>query len=268
MSTQDSRILYVVDGPVATITLNRPESLNILDGPLAEALASALAQAEDTSSVRAVILRGAGPAFMAGGDLRLFHTQLALPATERRCWFERTILTVHDSIIRLRRMPKPVIASVQGACAGFGLSLMLACDLALAAEDALFTLAYSLIGTSPDGGATFHLPHAVGMKRAMAIALLADRFGAQEAEQIGLINRVVPVVRLESETLALAQRLAQGPTVAYARTKRLLNLSGQQSLETHLQAEAESFAASALTHDFAEGIGAFLEKRKPQFSGT
>src|SRR5262249_22310505 len=143
-------------------------------------------------------------------------------AAEKMAMFENFVHEVHGIIISLRRMPKPVIASVSGAAAGFGLSLMLACDLAIAADNAYFTLAYSLIGATPDGGSTFALPRSVGAKKAMEIALLGERFDAAAAARLGLVNRVVPAASLEAETMKLAARLAAGPTAVYGRTKALL----------------------------------------------
>lgn len=266
-SSHDQVLLHIADG-VATVTLNRVSVLNALDAPLAEGLCAAMARCEADSQVRAVILQGNGPAFMAGGDLKLFQTMLDEPPESRRAWFERMVHHVNTLVIQMRRMPKPILGSVHGSCAGFGISLMLACDLVLAAHDCVFTLAYSLIGTSPDGGATFHLPRVAGLKKAMEIALLGDRFTADQAESWGLINRVVAAEHRGAETQKLAHRLRHGPTQAYARTKILLNGGLATTLETQLQAEAESFAACATTHDFAEGIKAFLDKRNATFTGS
>jgi 2-(1,2-epoxy-1,2-dihydrophenyl)acetyl-CoA isomerase len=263
----NDRVRLDLSGGVAVVTLDRPEALNALDAPMAEGLYAALARCEADEAVRAVVLRGAGGAFMAGGDVKMFAALLDEPGASPRAFFERLIHTVHQSILLLRRMPKPVVAAIHGPCAGFGVSLVLACDLAVAADDAVLTLAYCHIGTSPDGGSTFHLPRAVGAKRAMEIALLGDRFGAADAERLGLVNRVVPAAALDAEVDALARRLAAGPTQAYGRTKALLNASLDRSIETQLQAEAESFAASATTRDFAEGVAAFVAKRKPDFTG-
>jgi 2-(1,2-epoxy-1,2-dihydrophenyl)acetyl-CoA isomerase len=260
-------VLVARDGGVATITLNRPQALNALDRELTLALNESLLAAERDSSVRCVVLRG-GEHFMAGGDLKWFKALCdGRSAAENRAQFEGFIHEAHALIVCLRRMPKPVLAAVRGAVAGFGMSLMMACDLALAADKAYFTLAYTLIGVSPDGGSTFALPRIVGQKKAMEIALLGERFDAATAERLGLVNRVVPSALLDSEVEKTARRLAQGPARVYARTKALLNGSLGATLEEQLGREAQAFAQSASEPDFAEGLAAFLEKRKPRFTG-
>ena len=250
-----------IDAGIATLTLNRPESLNALNLELIAARRDATARVAGDASVRAVVLRGAGEHFMAGGDLRWFRDQLHLPASERRLLFERVIGDVQASILQLRRMDKPVLASVRGAAAGFGLSLVLACDLAIAADNAYFTLAYRHIGLSPDGGASFMLPRSVGQKKAAEIAFLGERFDAASAAGMGLINRVVPAAELDAETDKLAHRLASGPRTAIARTKALLEASLQNSLAEQLVAEQRAFAESASLPDFDEGLAAFFDKR-------
>ena len=162
-------------------------------------------------------------------------------------------------------MPQPVIASVHGAVAGFGLSLMGACDLAIAADDAYFTSAYRHIGVTPDGGSTWTLPRLVGVKKAMEIVLLGERFDAREAMSIGLVNRVVPAAELAAATLTMARSLASGPALAMANGKRLVNQSMQRSFSAQLSDEAASFSACASRDDFAEGIRAFMDKRPPKF---
>ncbi len=261
-------VLVTRKDAVATVTLNRPAALNALDDAMMPALEETFTALEANAAVRAVIVRGAGEHFMAGGDVKLFHRGLALPPAERRRRLESFVHKLHPTVIAIRRMPQPVIASVRGAAAGFGLSLVMACDLAVCAEDAYFTVAYSLIGTSPDGSGTYHLPRIVGMKKAMELALLAERFDARAALALGFVNKVVPAGELEAASEALAARLAQGPTRAYGNTKRLLNQSLANTLAAQLQAEAESFADCAASEDFAEGVNAFVEKRKPRFSGT
>jgi 2-(1,2-epoxy-1,2-dihydrophenyl)acetyl-CoA isomerase len=265
--TEPVLLTHVADG-VATLTLNRPQALNALDRDLTLALSAAVSAAELDPAVRCVVIRG-GDHFMAGGDLRWFDQMIvSKPAAETRVQVEGFIREVHALIVSLRRMPKPTVASVSGAAAGFGMSLMMACDLAVAADNAYFTLAYTLIGTSPDGGSTFALPRLVGTRRAMEIALLGDRLDAATAERIGLVNRVVPAAALGDETAKLAARLAAGPAGAYARTKALIQGSLGASLETQLQREAESFASCAAEPDFAEGVRAFLDKRKARWAGT
>lgn len=262
-----SAVRYDVRDSVAILTLNRPESLNALNLAMIAALRETTARAAFDPAVRAVVVCGAGEHFMAGGDLKWFREQLALPPAERQPAFEQVIGDVHASILNLKGMRKPVIAAVQGAVAGFGLSLMLAADLALAADNAYFTLAYSNIALSPDGGATFSLPRQVGLKQAMEIALLGDRFDVARARELGLVNRVVAPAQLEDEALALARRLAAGPAEAIARTKALLNASFEATLETQLVAEQRAFAACGAHPDFSEGLAAFFEKRRPAYAG-
>ena len=261
-------VLVAREDAVATITLNRPHALNALNRELTVSLREAVFAAEHDADVRCLVLRGAGEHFMAGGDLKWFRSLAeGRSAAENRVQFEGFIHEVHPLIVSLKRMPKPVLAAVRGAVAGFGMSLMMAADLVLAADNAYFTLAYTLIGVSPDGGSTFSLPRIVGQKKAMEIALLGERFDAAAAERLGLVNRVVPAASLDSQTGKLAARLAAGPTRVYGRTKALINASLDASLDVQLQREAEAFAASASEADFQEGLAAFVEKRKPRFGG-
>lgn len=252
---------------VFEILLDRPETLNAANRELIDDLATATAEAAADTAARAVLLRGAGSHFMAGGDIRLFGELVALTPEARQRVFYEIVDALHPSMVRLRTMPKPVVAAVQGAAAGFGLSLVLACDLALAAEDAVFGAGYINLGTSPDGAMTFTLPRIVGLKRAAELALLGERFDARRALDLGIVNRLVPAALLETEARALAARLAAGPTEAYARTKALLQASVGEALEAQLKREAENFAACAASEDFIEGVRAFLEKRAPVFTG-
>lgn len=260
-----STVIYEVSGHVATLTLNRPESLNALNLAMIDDLRTTTARAAFDPDVRAVVLRGAGDHFMAGGDLKWFRDQLAMSPQQRQIRFEEMIAVAHTSILSLKGMPKPVIATVHGAVAGFGMSLMMACDLVVAADNAYFTLAYSNIALSPDGGATWSLPRQVGLKQAMEIALLGDRFDATCARELGLVNRVVPLAQLTAEAEGLAQRLAAGPAAALARTKALLNQSLDTALETQLHAEQRAFAACGAHPDFNEGLAAFFERRKASY---
>ena len=261
----NASLLLTRDGPVATLTLNRPEALNVLDFAMMEALAEATAEVAADDALRVVIVRGAGKHFMAGGDIRTFAGELSKPPAQRTAVFRRLISGVHASIETLHRMPHPVIAQVHGAVAGFGLSLMNACDLAVAADNAYFSSAYRAIGTTPDGGGTWSLPRIVGVRRAMEIVMLSERFDVARALELGLVSRVVPLAELESTVSALARSLAEGPVLAIRNTKRLVRESLGRSLSEQLEAEAASFSACAGTADFVEGISAFLDKRAARF---
>ncbi len=258
----DSVQYSVADG-VATILLNRPQVMNALDAGMIVQLREAAERAEHDAQARAVVIRGAGPAFLAGGDVAMFHANLTkMPALVREGAPE-----LHRAILALRRAPKPVLASVHGAVAGAGVSVMAAADLAIAADGTKFTMAYSRLGTSPDGGATYSLPRLVGMRKALELILLSDAIDAREALGLGLINWVVGAEQLAAETASIARRLAQGATAAFAEIKQLLNQSYDQTLAAQLNAEVEAFARCAGTRDFAEGVTAFVEKRKPNFKG-
>jgi len=259
-------VLYEVCDNVATLTLNRPESLNSVNPAMIDALLATSSRAASDMAVRAVIVRGAGEHFMAGGDLKWFREQIDLPAQASRARFEELIEGVHASVLNFKRMNKPVIAAVHGAVAGFGLSLMLAADLVLASDNAYFTLAYSNIALSPDGGSTWSLPRQVGLKQAMEIALLGERFDVSRARELGLVNRVVPHDDLEAETLKLARRLAAGSRTALSHTKALLNQSFDNLIEAQLRAEQLFFVDCATKPDFAEGLSGFFDKRRPVYN--
>ncbi|MDE0056723.1 MAG: enoyl-CoA hydratase-related protein [Defluviicoccus sp.] len=267
-SPNDTVEAAVADG-VCTITLSRPQSLNAIDGDMATALHAVTEAAAADAAIRCVLVRGAGDHFMAGGDIAAFRAWLAeIPEGEdRRTRFEAFVHRVHPTIRAIRSMPKPAIAAVHGAVAGFGMSLMSACDLAVASESAFFTLAYCHIGVSPDGSSTYTLPRTVGLKRSFEMAYLGERFGAEEAKEMGLVNRVVPEAGFDTAVDGLARCLAAGPTRAYANAKALLNASARRSLDDQLDAEAAAFADCAAGGDFAEGIAAFLDKRTPSFAG-
>jgi 2-(1,2-epoxy-1,2-dihydrophenyl)acetyl-CoA isomerase len=260
-------ILVTRDDGIATVTLNRPKAMNALNQELADALADALADLARDSDVRVVVLQGAGAAFMAGGDVRAFHEAASRSADEIRALIGALVPAAHRSVQTIHRMRQPVVASVSGAAAGFGLSLMLATDLVVVAEGTRFNLAYARIGGSPDGGSTYTLPRLVGLKKATEIALLNDFIDAAEAERLGLVNRVVPADQLETATRELAEKLARGPAYAFTRTKALLRESLSNSLETHLQREQEGLIDCSTTADFAEGVAAFVEKREAKFGG-
>ncbi len=254
-------------GAVLEIRLNRPELLNAVDRDAIGALAAAAGEAAEDSTVRAVLLSGAGTNFCAGGDITMFGELVRRPPQERRKLIYETVDALHPLLVRLRHMPKPVVAAVQGGAAGVGLSFVLAADLAISAENAVFACGYVHLGTSPDGAMTALLPGIVGLKHAAELMLLGERFDAARALALGIVNRVVPPDRLTAEAEALADRLAAGPAEAYARTKRLLQASLGDAFDAQLRREAENFAACAARDDFVEGVNAFLEKRRPTFAG-
>lgn len=262
-----SDLLTAIEGPIAKCSFNRPERLNALSTAMIEDMRDFFLAVERDDNVRCLVMSGAGDHFMAGGDIKQFGQVLAGPPEERRAHFEGMVHHLHLALMRLIRMPKPVIASVQGAAAGFGLSMMNAADLVIAADNAVFSLAYVNIGTSPDGGSTYTLPRAVGLRRAKELAFLGDRIDAARAQAIGMVNFVVPQAELAAATQALAARLAAGPPRAIAHAKHLLNGTFERSLESQLSMEAVAFADCAASADMAEGVSAFIQKRPPKFTG-
>lgn len=258
MSDQSSPLIVGRDGGIAWLRFNRPQVLNALDRATARAFVDVCRTLAADRSVRALVLSGAGRAFMAGGDLAELKADPPGAA-------EALIGPMHEALPLLASMRAPVIASLHGAVAGAGLSLAMACDFAIAAEGTKFTLAYVNIGASCDVSASWSLPRLVGLRRALEIALLGDVFDAAEAQRLGLVNRVVPAAELESQTLALAKRLAEGPAESIAQMKRLMRTSFERDLRGQLDAERAAFLACAATADFAEGVDAFIAKRKPRF---
>lgn len=253
-------LIVARDGAVVTLQFNRPESLNALDVPTAQAFLAAMRAIATDGSVRAVVLKGSGRAFIAGGDLA------AMSAAPRQTVAE-LLGAINEAVLLMQRIDAPIIAQVHGVAAGGGLSLMLMCDFVLVAEKTRFNLAYIKLGANCDVGASWSLPRLVGLRKALEIALLSEDFDADEALRLGLINRVVPALELEATVNALAQRLASGPTTAYGHMRRLMRASQDTDLANALQAEARGFDACTQTADLPEGIAAFLAKRAPRFTG-
>jgi len=269
ITSPNETVLVDVRDAVCWISFNRPESLNAINPELVSALDHIMTAVRDNNDIRCVVLQGEGNHFMAGGDIKKFKTMLDTEPdmTARRHEFERLLHNVHDVIFKMRNLRQPIVAIVNGAVAGAGVSLMLACDLVIASDTAFFTLAYCHLGVSPDGGSTYHLPRTVGMKRAFEIALLGDRFDAVTAEKWGLINWVFAADQTQTESSKIISRIANGPTHAHAHAKSLLNTSLNNSIEAQLDAEITNFVDCTTTPDFIEGVTAFIEKRKPQFNG-
>jgi len=247
-------------GAIATLRFNRPEALNAIDVPMANAFLAAVQSIAADPGVRAVVLRGNGRGFMAGGDLATLRADPVQGAID--------ILTPLNAALQLlAQMNAPVIAQVHGAAAGAGLSLVLMADYVIAAEGTRFNLAYINLGTSCDVGASWALPRIVGVRQALEIALLGEAFTADDALRLGLVNRVVPGAELDSATTALAQRLASGPTLAYGAMKRLMRASMDHTLPEQLAAEKDAFVHCAGTEDFRAGVEAFHQRQSPQFVG-
>jgi len=252
-----------VEQGVATVVLNRPDAANAMDLTMARELAALTTILERDPDLRAVLLTSRGKMFCAGGDLPSF--QAAGDHIDRLIAEMTTHL--HAAISNLMRMGKPVVVAVNGAAAGAGFSLALAGDLVIAAASAHFTMAYTAIGVSPDGGASYSLPRLVGLRRSAELMLTNRRLSSAEALDWGLVTEVVPDEELEQRAVELARRLAQGPTRAYGTVKQLLASSLDQGLETQMALEARGITELAASPDGREGIEAFLARRRPEFRG-
>jgi 2-(1,2-epoxy-1,2-dihydrophenyl)acetyl-CoA isomerase len=249
------------EGGLAHIIFNRPGTMNAIDGELAQEFLSACEAAGSDEDVRVIVISGKGRAFSAGGDLKKLREEPVNSA-------EALIEPMHAAIGLLTELDVPVLASLHGAVAGAGLSLAIACDLAIAAEGTLLNLAYVNVGVSCDVGASWHLPRLVGLRRALEIALLSETIDANEALRLGLVNRVVPQLSLKAETLKFAERLAAGSPIAMGHLKRLMRESFSHDLREQLAAESAAFKACAASADFSEAVGAFFEKRVPVYRGS
>ena len=253
-------VLFEVRDNVAHVTLNRPQAGNALDLNMAKELMAVALRCEADQGVRAVLLKGAGKSFCAGGDVKVFAAQEQLPQ-----YLREITSYLHLAISRFARLDAPVIAAVHGSAAGGGFSLAISCDLVIAAESATFLMAYTKIGMAPDGGSTYFLPRLVGMKRAMELAVTNRVLSAREACDWGIVTEVVPPDSLVARVEELARSLAQGPTGAFGSAKRLLHGGWSQTLETQMELESRAIAEAGGTADGQEGIRAFLEKRKARF---
>jgi 2-(1,2-epoxy-1,2-dihydrophenyl)acetyl-CoA isomerase len=253
------------DGPAARILLNRPDALNAWNEQFGNDLLDAVTTVGEDESIRAVLITGAGRAFSSGADLK---EQRGADDGGVPDLSARLKEIYHPIITGLREMPKPVVSAVNGPAVGIGCSLALAADLIIAAESAYFLLAFVNIGLVPDGGSTAFIPARVGYARAAEMAMLGERVPADRALDWGLINRVVPDGDIESESGALLDRLANGPTRSYAGAKQLLNRRLYADLTAQLEAEAEAQKGQGQSSDFFEGVMAFVEKRDPNFTGS
>jgi 2-(1,2-epoxy-1,2-dihydrophenyl)acetyl-CoA isomerase len=259
-------LLESVKDGVATLTLNRPDRLNAMSGAMLDALLEALPRLADDTSVGVVVLTGAGRGFCAGGDVKAMAEgrEFGGDTLEEKAQGLRAKMEVARW---LHEMPKPTIAMVRGAAAGAGLSLALACDLRVAADTARFATAFARVGYSGDFGGSWFLTQLVGTAKARELYYTAEILDAQQALALGLVNRVVPDIRLEEETLALAGKLARGPRVALRYMKRNMNAAEAGTLKDSLDLEAWHHTRTGFTEDHKEAARAFVDKREPLFRG-
>lgn len=258
-------VLYEKGDGVASVSLNRPKALNAFDGRMHEELQDALDDAAGDDGIRCLVLRGEGRGFSAGADLR--SEDLSRESGEVPDLGAYLRRTYSRTVTKIAAMEKPVLASLHGPVYGAGIGLALACDLRIAAESAKFSVAFIKIGLMPDAGVSFFLPRVVGLGRAMEMSMLGEAVDAEEAQRIGLVNKVVPDEKLAEETAALAGSLAAMPTRALGQIKGALHASFESDLETVLELEAEGQTLCGYTSDHEEGVSAFFEKRTPEFTG-
>lgn len=257
-------ILVDIQGPVGIVVLNRPQSLNAIDKATIVELLGAFETLRDTDAVRAIVFTGAGRAFSSGGDIKEMVRSQGATSDEI---FREHIGDINRTISLMGEIPKPVIAAINGSCAGVGFNFALAADVRIATKSASFTQAFINIGLIPDGGGTFFLPRVVGWSTAFELFLSGRVFDAAEAHQMGIVSQVVEDAEFETTVKKLAGRLAAAPTATIGHLKRLMRLSYTNDLSSQLQAELETQLLCGQSHDFREGITAFVEKRRPNFQG-
>ena len=263
MAMEFENLDFEVRHGLARLILNRPQAANAFDLAMARELIEVATICDEDPRIRVVLLTGAGRLFSAGGDLRSF----AASEDEIPTLMKATAEALHVAVAKFARMSAPLVAAVNGAAAGAGMSLVTMTDIAIAAESATFSMAYTAAGLTPDGGSTYFLPRVVGMRRAKELILTNRRLSAAEALEWGIVERVVPDGELMPAAEELARSLASGPTRAFGATKKLLITGQTASLEEQLDAESSAIVAMTRTSDGHEGIAAFLEKRKPVFNG-
>ena len=260
-------IEYKVGTGVATLTLNRPDKLNSLMGAMMLEIFSALGDAGQDDSVRAVVLTGAGRAFCAGQDLA-DPAMSPKPGSSTPADVGDVVDTFYSPLVRrLRAMPKPVVCAVNGVAAGAGANIALACDIVIAVQTASFIQPFCRLGLVPDAGGTWLLPQAVGRARAMGLALLGDKLSAEQAMQWGLIWKCAASADFEAEVSSVAKALAAGPTLGYVRTREAIDAAATSTLDAQLDLEAVMQRELGNSQDYAEGVKAFIGKRPPVFVG-
>ena len=264
-ASQASSVLYEARGAVALVTLNRPQALNSFTRQMHHDLWAALDSAEADSKIRALVITGTGRGFCAGADLSEFDFAPGPDLVKRADPGPVIDQAFNPTARRLQNLRMPTIAAVNGVAAGAGASLAMCCDIAIASPTASFIQAFSKIGLIPDAGGSWLLVERLGMARAMALAMTGDKLSADKAKEWGLIWDVAE--DSVAAALALAERLAVMPTKALVATRQLLRDAGTRSLTQHLDTERDTQSAMGRTHDYIEGVNAFLQKRAPEFKG-
>ena len=260
----DELIKVAEDNGIVTVTLHRPDRLNAFVGHMRRDLAEALEEAGSDPHVRVVVITGAGRVFCAGGDVHFMAELVQRNDAEE---FARLLGAARRVILAIRQMTKPVIASINGAAAGAGFNLALACDLRIAVSTATFSQSFVKLGFHPDWGGTYFLPRMITSNLACELFFLGDTITAQDAFRLGLLNRVVEPEDLEAETLKLAERLRDAPAISLAAAKHAVYATEHDTLEQMLQYEVEAQMRCFVSEDGREGVRAFLEKRPPRFTG-
>lgn len=255
-------ITFQIENNIAWVTLNRPDVFNSFNREMAIALQERLDECEHDPGVRAIVITGSGRAFCAGQDLKEVTTPEINPG------FKKILEEHYNPIIsRIRNIEKPIIAAVNGVAAGAGANIALACDIVVASENASFIQAFSKIGLIPDSAGTFFLPRLIGFQKASALMMLGDKIGAEEAAKLGMIYKVYFAEEFNAKVKELATTMATMPTKSLGMTKRLLNKSYANDLNTQLEFESKLQIEAAQSEDYEEGVKAFIEKRKPIFKG-
>ena len=257
-------LAFEVRGHLAHMTLNRPEAANAINFEMARELEEVALMCDQDPAIRAIMLTGAGRIFCGGGDLKSFA---ACPPADLPRLLKQLTFHLHRAIYLLARMDAPLVIGVSGNAGGAGMSLAAAGDIVVAGESARFTLAYTRVGLSPDGSSTYFLPRLIGLRRTMELALTNRTISAREAENWGIVTRVVPDAEVAAQTESIAAELANGPTRSFGAVKRLLYATANSTLDDQMELETEAIADLARSEDSREGITAFLAKRAPAFKG-